>query len=234
MGYDGKGQLVVRDRDSLRQAWNDLGHTPLIVEELVRFKRELSIIAVRSTRGEVGFYPLTENRHKKGILVTSFAPASADKVTDPARKYARKILEALDYCGVLAVEFFDLGEGLMANELAPRVHNSGHWTIEGAVTSQFENHLRAIMGWPLGSTDPVGASAMLNWIGAMPDPSNALSYPNAHWHDYGKKPRAGRKVGHVTINGENMVQLQVELGRFALALGNQLEACGAGAFIRPH
>ncbi len=233
MGYDGKGQEIIRDRASLDRAWDQLGGAPLLLEQFVRFKRELSILALRSTRGEIAYYPLTENRHKKGILISSFAPASAAAVEDAARRHARRIIEALDYRGLLAVEFFDRGDALLANEIAPRVHNSGHWTIDGAVTSQFENHLRAIMGWPLGSTEAIGASAMLNWIGAMPDPSSALSYPNAHWHDYGKKPRAGRKVGHVTINSGDMVSLQAELARFALALGKQLEASGAAAFTRP-
>ncbi|MDJ0654007.1 MAG: 5-(carboxyamino)imidazole ribonucleotide synthase [Xanthomonadales bacterium] len=234
MGYDGKGQRIIQDRQQVDQAWSDLGGQALILEAFVRFKRELSIIAARSTRGETVFYPLTENRHKDGILITSFAPANAGLLVERARAYAIKVLDNLDYCGVLTIEFFDVDDGLVANEMAPRVHNSGHWTIDGAVTSQFENHLRAIMGWPLGSTDPVGASAMLNWIGAMPDPSNALSYPNAHWHDYGKKPRAGRKVGHVTINAENILALQAELGKFALALGEQLKESGVEAFTRGH
>ena len=132
--------------------------------------------------------------------------------------------------GVLALELFDLGDHLVANEMAPRVHNSGHWTIDGAVTSQFENHLRAVLGWPLGATRALGASAMLNWIGAMPDPATGLSYPDAHWHDYGEKPRAGRKVGHVTLTASDIVTLQTELARFAMALGQQLKEEGADAF----
>ncbi len=232
MGYDGKGQAVVKDLQELESAWKALEGNDLIVEAFVEFKRELSIIAVRSVSGVTAFYPLAENRHKEGILITSFAPAVAEDVEEEAQRYASKALDALDYCGVLAIELFDMGGRLMVNEMAPRVHNSGHWTLDGAVTSQFENHLRAIMDWPLGSTSAIGATAMMNWIGAMPDPSNALSYPNARWHDYGKKPRAGRKVGHVNICADNIVSLQVELGKFAMALGEQLKSSGVDAFLR--
>ncbi|MEM7706354.1 MAG: 5-(carboxyamino)imidazole ribonucleotide synthase [Pseudomonadota bacterium] len=232
MGYDGKGQAVVHNDGELAQAWESLKDNDLIVEAFVEFKRELSIIGVRSVSGSTAFYPLTENRHKDGILITSFAPAVADDVRDEAQRYAGKILDSLDYCGVLALELFDMGGRLMANEMAPRVHNSGHWTLDGAVTSQFENHLRAVMDWPLGSTNAIGATAMMNWIGAMPDPANALSYPNARWHDYGKKPRAGRKVGHVNICADNILALQAELGKFAMALGEQLKSSGADAFLR--
>jgi 5-(carboxyamino)imidazole ribonucleotide synthase len=230
MGYDGKGQVIIRDRSGADAAWAQLGEQACILEGFVQFKRELSILAVRSVRNETAFYPLAENKHKDGILVTSFAPANAISVEEQARAHALKILESLDYVGVLAIEFFDTGEGLVANELAPRVHNSGHWTIDGAVTSQFENHLRAIMGWPLGSTRATGSSAMMNWIGAMPDPATALSYPEAHWHDYGKKPRPGRKVGHVTINAPDILMLQSELAKFAMALGQHIEQSGADAF----
>ncbi|MFK7958408.1 MAG: 5-(carboxyamino)imidazole ribonucleotide synthase [Lysobacterales bacterium] len=232
MGYDGKGQAVVRDNAELKVAWEQLQGNDLIVEKFVEFKRELSIIAVRSVRGVTEFYPLAENRHKNGILITSFAPAVANDVEEEAQRYATKALDALDYCGALAIELFDMGGRLMVNEMAPRVHNSGHWSLDGAVTSQFENHLRAIMDWPLGSTRAMGATAMMNWIGAMPDPSNALSYPNARWHDYGKKPRAGRKVGHVNICADDIVALQTELGKFAMALGEQLKSSGADAFLR--
>ncbi|MEM9532339.1 MAG: 5-(carboxyamino)imidazole ribonucleotide synthase [Pseudomonadota bacterium] len=232
MGYDGKGQAVLEDLSQASEIFQVLGGGDLIVEAKVPFKRELSIIACRSASGATVFYPLAENRHKNGILVTTFAPAVADHLLDQAKRYATRILDALDYCGVLAVELFDLDGRLLVNEIAPRVHNSGHWTLDGAVTSQFENHLRAIMDWPLGSTNAIGATAMMNWIGAMPDPSNALSYPNAHWHDYGKKPRPGRKVGHVNICAPDIVALQAELGRFAMALGEQLKSSGADAFIR--
>jgi len=230
MGYDGKGQIIIRDRSGADAAWAQMGEAPLILEGLVAFKRELSIIAVRSTRNETAFYPLTENKHKDGILITSFAPANAIAVEEQARAHALKVMEALDYVGVLAIEFFDTGEGLLVNEFAPRVHNSGHWTIDGAVTSQFENHLRAIMGWPLGSTRAMGTSAMMNWIGVMPDPATALSYPEAHWHDYAKKPRPGRKVGHVTLNAPDILLLQAELAKFAMALGQHIEQSGAEAF----
>ncbi|MEM9301671.1 MAG: 5-(carboxyamino)imidazole ribonucleotide synthase [Pseudomonadota bacterium] len=230
LGYDGKGQVVIEEPGAVNAAWEELGGQPLILEGFVRFKRELSIIAVRSTTGDTVFYPLTENRHKNGILVTSFAPAAAPAVEPLAQRHITKLLDHLDYCGVLTLELFDLGDHLVANEIAPRVHNSGHWTIDGAVTSQFENHIRAVLGWPLGATRAHGASAMLNWIGAMPDPATGLSYPDAHWHDYGKKPRAGRKVGHVNLNATDIVALQSELAKFAMALGQQLKNEGADAF----
>ena len=230
MGYDGKGQFIIRDRSGADAAWAQLDEKPSILEGFIDFKRELSMLAVRSTHNETAFYPLTENKHKDGILITSFAPANAVSVEEQARAYALKVMESLDYVGVLAIEFFDTGDQLIANEFAPRVHNSGHWTIDGAVTSQFENHLRAIMGWPLGSTRATGTSAMMNWIGVMPDPSTALGYPEAHWHDYGKKPRPGRKVGHVTINAPDILLLQAELAKFAMALGKHMEQSGADAF----
>lgn len=230
MGYDGKGQAMLESPSDLAPAWQRLGGEPLLLEGFVRFRRELSLLAVRSTTGATAYYPLTENRHKNGILVTSFAPAAAPAVEPLARRHVDKLLERLDYVGVLALELFDLGDHLLASEIAPRVHNSGHWTIDGAVTSQFENHLRAILGWPLGSTRALGASAMLNWIGAMPDPATGLAYPDAHWHDYGKKPRPGRKVGHVTLTASDILSLQSELARFAMALGQQLREEGADAF----
>jgi 5-(carboxyamino)imidazole ribonucleotide synthase len=200
-GYDGKGQVVVHDEEGARAAWVALGSVPSIVEQLVPFERELSVLAARGLDGTTACYPLVENRHDRGILRTSRAPApaSSDSVHDEGQAIAERILVHLDYVGVLAVELFERDGRLMANELAPRVHNSGHWTIEGADTSQFEQHLRAILGWPLGSTNVERRAAMVNCVGTLPDPTELLRIPGAHLHDYAKAPRPGRKVGHVTV-----------------------------------
>lgn len=197
-GYDGKGQVVLRSQADLDPAWAILGASPLILEGFVPFDREVSALVVRSRTGEVAVYPLAENQHRDGILRTSVA-RPGDPVEVQAHGYARRLAEALDHVGVLALELFDVGGELRANEYAPRVHNSGHWTIEGAETSQFENHLRAIVGLPLGPTAPVGHAAMVNFIGAMPQAAAVLALAGAHLHDYGKAPRPGRKVGHATV-----------------------------------
>jgi 5-(carboxyamino)imidazole ribonucleotide synthase len=211
-GYDGKGQAVLRAPAELDPAWASLGAgaAPLILESLVPFTRELSVIAVRSAGGEVRCWPLVENHHRDGILRLSLAPAPGLDAAVQARgeDIAARLLTELDHVGVLTVELFEHGSGegtsgegreLLVNELAPRVHNSGHWTIEGAETSQFENHLRAVLGWPLGSTAARGSSALVNCIGALPDRDAVLAVPGAHRHDYAKQPRPGRKVGHVTV-----------------------------------
>lgn len=218
-GYDGKGQRLLESADDLEEAWQALSGRALIVEQFMRFRREVSVLAVRGADGEIRFWPLTENRHRSGILATSFAPASGDATFERGRQYVQKLLEHFNYVGVLALELFDMGDELLANEMAPRVHNSGHWTIEGAETSQFENHMRAVLGWPLGATDALGCSAMINWIGAMPDAAQALACEKAHWHDYGKAPREGRKVGHVTLRADSLMGLQALVGKFALVLG---------------
>jgi 5-(carboxyamino)imidazole ribonucleotide synthase len=184
-------------------AYANTGNGPFLLERLVPFDRELSIIAVRNRAGEARFYPLVENRHERGILRQSLAPApglTADLQAE-AEGYAQRIMEALDYVGVMAVEFFQLDGKLLANEMAPRVHNSGHWTIEGAATSQFENHLRAILDWPLGSTAVHEQMTMINLIGRIPPLEQLLAIPGAHVHLYGKSPAQGRKLGHVTICG---------------------------------
>jgi len=190
LGYDGKGQRLVETRPGTVP-----GH---VLEELVPFDRELSLLAVRARDGETRFYPLIENVHQEGILRTSRAPA-ANAPQAKAEDYATRLLDALGYVGVLALELFEAGGELLANELAPRVHNSGHWTIEGAETSQFENHLRAILDLPLGSTEVRGEAVMVNLIGAAPAPEEILAIPGAHLHLYGKAPRPGRKLGHVTL-----------------------------------
>ncbi|HXH03355.1 MAG TPA: 5-(carboxyamino)imidazole ribonucleotide synthase [Candidatus Competibacteraceae bacterium] len=213
LGYDGKGQRVLREADDVEPAWQALGGVPLILEGFVPFRREVSIIAARGRDGALAFYPLTENRHEGGILRLSRAPCTARELETQARDCARRLLERLDYVGVLAIEFFELDGELMANEMAPRVHNSGHWTIEGAETSQFENHLRAVCGLPLGSTAARGHCVMLNFIGAMPARESFLAVPGAHYHDYGKEPRAGRKVGHGTLRADDAAALEAALAR---------------------
>jgi 5-(carboxyamino)imidazole ribonucleotide synthase len=199
MGYDGKGQSVIRDRAGLDAAWKALGGTPLLYEELVDFDAEVSALGVRARDGEEAHYPLTRNWHAAGMLRLSVAPWTAPALQRQARAYMRAVLREFNYVGVLAIEFFVRDGRLIANELAPRVHNSGHWTIEGALTSQFENHLRAISGLPLGRTDAVGHAAMVNLIGRMPARSAVLAQPGVHLHDYGKSARPGRKLGHCTL-----------------------------------
>ena len=202
MGYDGKGQFVLRRPDEVPMAWERLHSDALILEGLVPFDRELSIIAVRGRDGETFFYPLVENMHADGILRISYAPApDAEELQSVAEDYATRVLDALDYVGVLAIELFQAGAQLIANEMAPRVHNSGHWTIEGAHTSQFENHVRAILGYPLGDTTAIGYSAMVNVIGKIPPAPQVLKHRDAHLHLYGKSARPGRKLGHVTLHG---------------------------------
>jgi 5-(carboxyamino)imidazole ribonucleotide synthase len=209
MGYDGKGQWLLRTQEDVRMAKDGLPRLPFIAERLVPFARELSVLAVRGKAGETAFYPLVENHHRNGILRLSLAPAPGvgPEIQKAAEDAARKVLESLQYVGVLAIEFFECDGQLLANEMAPRVHNSGHWTIEGAVTSQFENHLRAINGFPLGSTTPIGASAMINLIGELPVSAQVLAIPSAHLHLYGKEPRPGRKLGHVTLRAPSLDQL---------------------------
>jgi 5-(carboxyamino)imidazole ribonucleotide synthase len=204
-GYDGKGQAVLRTAADVEATWQSLGGRPLILEQFVPFERELSILAVRGRGGAMAIYPLVENLHRHGILHRSLAPAAdlTPRLQAQAEQYAASALRSLGYVGVLAIEFFAVGDRLLANEMAPRVHNSGHWTIEGAATSQFENHLRAVVGWPLGSTAPHGLSGMWNLIGTLPDPAEVLAVPGAHLHLYGKSPRPGRKLGHVTLWAEN-------------------------------
>jgi 5-(carboxyamino)imidazole ribonucleotide synthase len=199
LGYDGKGQAVVRSILDVERAWEELGGQPLIYENLIPFDYEVSIIGARSRQGEVAVYPLNANVHAGGILRLTRAPGGTPALQRLAARYLRRVLSHFRYTGVLAIEFFVHGGKLIANEMAPRVHNSGHWTIEGAATSQFENHLRAILGLPLGSTQAIGYSAMLNLIGEMPPRARLLQEPGLHVHDYGKAPRPGRKLGHCTL-----------------------------------
>jgi 5-(carboxyamino)imidazole ribonucleotide synthase len=213
MGYDGKGQWILKTAEDVARAKSELPKVPLVLERFVSFTRELSALAVRSRSGETALYPLVENHHRGGILRLSLAPAPRldAAVQRAAEDAARRVLESLNYAGVLAIEFFECNGRLLANEMAPRVHNSGHWTIEGAITSQFENHLRAVLGLPLGSTGPTGHSAMLNLIGNVPDSAEVLAVPDAHLHLYGKSPRPGRKLGHLTLRAASPERLALRL-----------------------
>ena len=224
LGYDGKGQFRIKTPADADAAWAALGAQAatvgLILEGFVRFERELSVVAVRGRDGEFRAWPLTENWHVDGVLSASLAPAQVDDaLADTAHAYARKLAEALDYVGVFALELFCREGELLANELAPRVHNSGHWTIEGSETSQFQNHLRAVLGLPLGETRMLGRACMLNWIGEMPDANPVLNEAGGHWHDYGKSSRAGRKVGHATLRADDARELAAALERVGAALG---------------
>ncbi|WP_346795424.1 5-(carboxyamino)imidazole ribonucleotide synthase [Halomonas sp. Bachu 37] len=201
-GYDGKGQAVLKQPEQALESWNSIGHSQLIVEAFVDFVREVSIIAVRGRDGQVVFYPMAENVHVDGILRYSLAPMPDldAAVQQTADGYIRALLDELDYVGVLALELFQTREGdLLANEMAPRVHNSGHWTMDGAVTSQFENHLRAIQGLPLGETTALAPTCMVNVIGREGDITALLALPQAHLHRYDKSERPGRKLGHVNL-----------------------------------
>ncbi len=210
-GYDGKGQQLLRDAGDVARAWELLGAVPLLLEERVAFEREVSMLVARGRDGEIAFYPLVENRHEEGILRLSLAPCEVTPWQRQAQDYAARVIDRLDYVGILAIEFFVVAGRLLGNEMAPRVHNSGHWSIEGAETSQFENHLRAITGLPLGSTRAVGYSAMVNFIGELPAPARVLGVPGAHLHDYGKSPRSGRKVGHATLRADTPDGVQRDL-----------------------
>jgi 5-(carboxyamino)imidazole ribonucleotide synthase len=229
-GYDGKGQWTLRTADDVAKSKSEIqgaftkaansngtenapDTAPFILERFISFTRELSILGVRARNGGIAFYPLVENRHHGGILRLSLAPAPAlePALQSEAEAIARRVLESLDYAGVLAIEFFECQKRLLANEMAPRVHNSGHWTIEGAVTSQFENHLRAILDFPLGSAKATGFAAMLNLIGETPATADILAIPGAHLHLYGKSPRPGRKLGHVTLCAGSFEQLSSSL-----------------------
>ncbi|HWW17635.1 MAG TPA: 5-(carboxyamino)imidazole ribonucleotide synthase [Candidatus Saccharimonadales bacterium] len=232
MGYDGKGQWILRNAEDVARLESEFpaagvaaaersrGNAsaepvaPFLLEQLVPFARELSVLAVRGRTGETAVYPLVENHHRGGILRLSLAPApNLDRgVQHAAEDAARRVCDELRYVGVLAIEFFEHEGRLLANEMAPRVHNSGHWTIEGAITSQFENHLRAVVGLPLGSTSAIGSSAMLNLIGDVPDSAEVLAVRDTHLHLYGKSARAGRKLGHVTLRASSPEQLATRLG----------------------
>jgi 5-(carboxyamino)imidazole ribonucleotide synthase len=247
MGYDGKGQWALRTREDVEQAKVEMqtqasSRKPhnrtaepkpaaFILERFVPFTRELSVLAVRGKTGETAVYPLVENHHRGGILRLSLAPAPRlnPAIQKSAEDAAKRILDELQYAGVLAIEFFEHDGRLLANEMAPRVHNSGHWTIEGAVTSQFENHLRAVTGLPLGATSPLGCSAMLNLIGEVPEAGEVLGIRDTHLHLYGKTARPGRKLGHVTLRANSPEQLATRLGELP-GFFHRPEFCLAAAF----
>lgn len=229
LGYDGKGQFRLRAVTDADAAWAALGAQAtahgLILEAFVPFERELSVIAVRGRDGEFRTWPLTQNWHTDGVLSLSLAPApDIESLQQRATQLAQILAEQLDYVGVFALELFVKDGELLGNEMAPRVHNSGHWTIEGALTSQFENHVRAVLGLPLGDTSARGLSAMFNWIGELPDAAPVLHAIDAHWHDYGKQPRPGRKVGHATVCAPDSQRMVERLGGIAHALNRDQQA----------
>ena len=225
LGYDGKGQYRLRSAADLDTAWQAVAGAPSILEAWVAFDREVSVIAVRGADGAFATYPLAQNWHAEGILSASLAPApDSAALAQAATRHARTIAEHLDYVGVFALELFVRNGDLLGNEMAPRVHNSGHWSIEGAVCSQFENHVRAVLGLPLGDTSALGVSVMLNFIGELPDARGVLGQPRAHWHDYGKAPRTGRKVGHATVCADDTAQMRERLTHVARALGREAQA----------
>lgn len=213
LGYDGRGQRFIHRKEEAAEAFKYLGGEDLILEAFVPFEREVSMIGARRPNGESRLYPLSENRHYEGILRFSRAPTTPPELARHAGDYLTRLLKHFDYVGVLAVEFFVRDGKLLANEMAPRVHNSGHWTIEGSVTSQFENHVRAVLDLPLGDTEAVGESAMANLIGEMPPTRELLSIPGLHLHDYGKGPRPKRKLGHATLVARDSEHLAAPLER---------------------
>jgi 5-(carboxyamino)imidazole ribonucleotide synthase len=223
-GYDGKGQRRIETAADAAAAWRALGERPAVLEGYVPFRRELSIVAVRAADRSTAFYPLVENLHRDGILRRTLAPAPdlSDALQAEAESIAARALEALDYVGVLAIELFEHAGHLLANEMASRVHNSGHWTIEGAATSQFENHVRAVAGLPLGETRSIAPAAMVNLIGELPDQRRLLAIPGANLHLYGKAVRPGRKLGHVTVLGRDEAELRERLARVESVLTSDL------------
>lgn len=237
LGYDGKGQFRLRSEADIDAAWDALGaqveRTGLILEGFVAFQREVSVVAVRGRDGSFEAWPITGNWHVDGVLSASVAPAVLSAAEQQAAiGYARRVAEHLQYVGVFALELFCRDGELLANEMAPRVHNSGHWTIEGSETSQFENHLRAVLGLPLGSTRMLGHACMLNWLGRMPDPLPVLAQASGHWHDYGKESREGRKVGHATLRDDDAAALADALDQVGLELDRQAQVAPAVHALR--
>ncbi|HEX5278202.1 MAG TPA: 5-(carboxyamino)imidazole ribonucleotide synthase [Fluviicoccus sp.] len=224
-GYDGKGQFVIRSAEDVGRAWSDLGKAaPLLAEAFISFGRELSMVAVRGQDGEIRCYPPAWNVHHQGILSHSVVPAPdmPEALGHQADAYIRAIMNDLQHVGVMTLEMFDTGNGLVANETAPRVHNSGHWSIEGAICSQFENHMRAVAGLPLGATDPIRPSAMINIIGAHPETAAILAIPETHLHLYGKSERPGRKLGHITVTAPTHHELMERMKVIAETLPNRM------------
>jgi 5-(carboxyamino)imidazole ribonucleotide synthase len=213
-GYDGKGQFVIRAKDQIKKAWQSMNGVEAILEGFVNFKRELSLIAVRGMDNSHKYYPLVENTHHNGILRLTIAPAEniSAKVQEQAEHYMQTLLDEMEHVGVLTIELFETANGLVVNEMAPRVHNSGHWSIEGARTSQFENHVRAITDSPLGATDCLQQyCAMINIIGKHGPVDKVLELGNAHLHLYGKSERKDRKLGHITITANTLNEFNTTL-----------------------
>nr|WP_298412300.1 5-(carboxyamino)imidazole ribonucleotide synthase [uncultured Halomonas sp.] len=221
LGYDGKGQKVLREPEDVSDAFDELGAVPLVLEGFVDFDHEVSAIAVRGRDGETRTWPLSRNEHRQGMLHCSI-PDPGHPLQALAEDYISRVLTELDYVGVMAFEFFAVENALLANEIAPRVHNSGHWSIEGAATSQFENHLRAVAGLPLGTTKRLVPCAMLNVIGALPERDAVLKISGTRWHDYGKAPRPGRKIGHITVLASSNEQLAERIEAVEKLLVNDL------------
>ncbi len=201
-GYDGKGQVVIKDNTDLAAAWDKLQGAPCILESMVNFDREVSIIAARKKNGEIAYYPLTENHHREGILRLSMC-FHAEPLQNKAQDMVRKIAEHLDYVGIIALELFQAGNELLANEIAPRVHNSGHWTQNGTQASQFENHLRAICNIDLMQPCLLAPAAMVNLIGTLPNADDVAKHRNSVPHIYGKAEREGRKIGHINLTSKD-------------------------------
>ena len=210
-GYDGKGQFLLRSESQINDAWEAMSGAESILEGFINFKRELSLIAVRGANGDLKYYPLVENSHHEGILRLTVAPAQevSDSLQKKAENYMQALITEINHVGVLTLELFDSDDDLIVNEIAPRVHNSGHWTIEGAQTSQFENHIRAITNSPLGETSVKNRfNAMINIIGKLGPTKKVLETSNAHLHLYDKKERENRKLGHITITSDSYQDLQ--------------------------
>ncbi|WP_201545955.1 MULTISPECIES: 5-(carboxyamino)imidazole ribonucleotide synthase [Psychrobacter] len=239
-GYDGKGQFVLKTEADINEAWQALGEAvtgkgnltptpaPLIAEGFINFSREVSIIATRAQDGSMRTYDLVENHHHNGILAKSQAPAVGTSHLLPAAKSAiETLMNHLDYVGTMALELFVSKDAagkdtILANEIAPRVHNSGHWSIEGAVTSQFENHIRAVVGLPLGDTDNVYPSMMINVLGQYPNIEEVLKIDGAHYHTYHKEERDDRKIAHVTLMPNDVAALEQALAALVRALPNKM------------
>lgn len=239
-GYDGKGQFIIRHHDDVITAWQKLGSAvtgdgsltatpaPLIAESLIDFSREVSIIAVRGQYGQMRCYDLVENYHHNGILAKSQAPAvGVGTLQEQAHHAITKLLTHLDYVGVLTLELFvsKNADGMpivLANEIAPRVHNSGHWSIEGAITSQFENHIRAVVGLPLGDTDNVRPSVMINVLGQYPNLNKVLAIDGCHYHTYHKQERPERKIAHITVMPNDVSNLEPALQALIASLPNKV------------
>jgi len=218
-GYDGKGQFVVKEEKDADAAWQEVRGKPSIAEQWIPFDREISVFGARAADGRIALYPMTQNEHRQGILRVSIAPAEGTAIAEEAGAHLRKLLTCLEYVGILALEMFVIDNRVLANEFAPRVHNSGHWTIEGSKTSQFENHLRAILGLRLGDTGATGHAGMINLIGSMP-PVNGQFGSEWHLHDYGKAARPGRKLGHMTIVAPDAETRDRELSNTLKVLSN--------------